>query len=66
MLAHHDKNPHHTFMYVWIVGALAVLFAGMIGYSLQHPRTVLAPAVETVGTTTPSVPTVPADTTVVP
>ncbi len=42
MLNHH-KNPHHTFMYVWIGGALIVLVTGMVGYALQHPRTALAP-----------------------
>ncbi len=42
MLNHHEK-PHHTFMYLWIVGAVVVLLGGMVGYALQHPRTALAP-----------------------
>lgn len=42
MLNHHEK-PHHTFMYLWIVGAVVVLIVGMVGYALKHPRTVLAP-----------------------
>jgi hypothetical protein len=49
-------KSHHTFMYLWLVGAVLVLVTGMAGYALQHPRTALAPVVETPGlvaTTTP-------------
>lgn len=44
------------------MGAAAVLIAGMIAYALEHPRTAVAPAVQVVGTTTPTVPGAPADT----
>lgn len=40
-------------MYVWIIGGFAVLISGMVGYMLQHPRTVQAPVVEQIATTTP-------------
>ena len=30
-------------MYLWVFGAVAVLVTGMVGYALEHPRTVLAP-----------------------
>lgn len=46
MLNHH-KNPHHTFMYVWLVGAVVVLVAGMWAYATEHPRSVpVEPLVE--------------------
>ncbi len=60
MLDHH-KKPHHTFMYLWIIGAIAVLVTGMIAYVLEHPRTNAIPFVEEVATTTPVV-TTPVDT----
>lgn len=31
-------------MYLWIIGAIVVLVAGMVGYALNHPMTVHAPA----------------------
>lgn len=46
MLHHHDKKPHHTFMYLWLLGGVAVLISGMAGYVLNNPRTALAPEVE--------------------
>lgn len=42
MLNHH-KNPHHTFMYIWIGGAFVVLVVGMISYAVAHPRVAHAP-----------------------
>jgi hypothetical protein len=60
MLDHH-KKPHHTFMYLWILGALAVLITGMAAYALEHPRTASAPVIIEVATTTPSE-TTPIDT----
>lgn len=42
MLNHH-KNPHHTFMYIWIGGAFLVLIIGMISYAIAHPRVAHAP-----------------------
>lgn len=53
MLDHH-KKPHHTFMYLWIFGAVAVLITGMIAYALEHPRTAIAPTVVEVASTTSS------------
>lgn len=37
-MLNHYKHPHRTFIYVWIVGAVVVLIAGMVVYALQHPR----------------------------
>lgn len=56
----HDRKPHHTFLYIWIVGAVIVLGVGMGYYSFQHPPTAHAPVMpletnigEMVATTTP-------------
>lgn len=47
MLHHHRKNPHHTFMVVWILGGFAVLISGMLGYVMHRPEVAKAPVVET-------------------
>lgn len=39
-------------MYLWILGALAVLVVGMVSYVLEHPRTVEAPVLEQVASST--------------
>jgi hypothetical protein len=44
MLNHH-KNPHHTFMAIWVVGALIVLGVGMVGYALSHTPKEVPPRV---------------------
>ena len=41
----HHKNPHHTFMYVWLVGAVVVLVAGMWAYAAEHPRNMRAESI---------------------
>lgn len=32
----HDTHPHHTFMYVWLVGAVVVLLLSMAFYMWHH------------------------------
>ncbi len=32
----HDTHPHHTFMYIWLVGAVVVLLASMAFYVWRH------------------------------
>jgi len=44
MLNHH-KNPHHTFMLLWIVGAFIVLGVGMVGYTLNHTLDRISPTI---------------------
>lgn len=44
MLNHH-KNPHHTFMLLWIAGAFIVLGVGMVSYTLGHAPKVQVPTV---------------------
>lgn len=52
IMINHDRNPHHTFMFVWITGAVLVLIAGMVAYMLHHPQTAHAPGMPLVATTT--------------